>query len=479
MEGRLMVLGSGFSEILRREMGLSQPRRFTHRIGGSEVLVKRLDLYVKLQGHDGCVNTVHFNPTGDLLISGSDDKQVIVWNWNGKSKKYAYPSGHLDNIFQARIMPFTDDRIIVTSAADGQVRLGQVLENGQVDTKRLAEHHGRVHKLAIEPGSPHIFYSCGEDGAVQHFDLRSHSATKLFSCSSFTPNKQPRRSIQLNAIVIDPRNPNYFSVGGFDEYARVYDIRNYQWDASSDSDRPVNTFSPRHLFGTDNVHITGLAYSNKSELLVSYNDELVYLFQKNMGIGPNPLSASSEDLQKLDQPQVYMGHRNSQTVKGVSFFGPNDEYVVSGSDCGRIFIWKKKGGELLRLMIGDRHIVNCLEPHPHVPVLATSGIEKNVKLWAPIAKDPISLPGNVEEIMEANRQGREDRSRITLTPDVIMHVLRLQRRQTLAYIERRYAMEDLDTDDEDGGDAFVLGFADGDAAPEEGFTSNSRDCNIS
>lgn len=49
-----------------------------------------------------------------------------------------------------------------------QVRLGKVTENGRVVTKRLGEHDGRVHKLAVEPGSPHIFYSCGEDGLVQH-----------------------------------------------------------------------------------------------------------------------------------------------------------------------------------------------------------------------------------------------------------------------------------------------------------------------
>lgn len=49
-----------------------------------------------------------------------------------------------------------------------QVRLGQVGEDGHVQTKKLGQHHGRVHKLAVEPGSPHIFYSCGEDGLVQH-----------------------------------------------------------------------------------------------------------------------------------------------------------------------------------------------------------------------------------------------------------------------------------------------------------------------
>lgn len=37
-----------------------------------------------------------------------------------------------------------------------------------METALLAKHQGRAHKLAIEPGSPHIFYTCGEDGLVQH-----------------------------------------------------------------------------------------------------------------------------------------------------------------------------------------------------------------------------------------------------------------------------------------------------------------------
>lgn len=49
-----------------------------------------------------------------------------------------------------------------------QVRLGEVLDDGRVVTKLLGEHQGPVHELAMEPGSPHIIYSCGEDGLVQH-----------------------------------------------------------------------------------------------------------------------------------------------------------------------------------------------------------------------------------------------------------------------------------------------------------------------
>lgn len=83
--------------------------------------MKSLNLYGKLEGHEGCVNAVEFNSSGDLVVSGSDDRQVMFWNWASKTRLFAYPSGHTDNIFQTKIMPFTDDSRIVTSAGDGQV----------------------------------------------------------------------------------------------------------------------------------------------------------------------------------------------------------------------------------------------------------------------------------------------------------------------------------------------------------------------
>lgn len=48
------------------------------------------------------------------------------------------------------------------------MRYAFIKEDGRAETTNLGKHQGRVHKLAIEPGSPHIFYSCGEDGLVQH-----------------------------------------------------------------------------------------------------------------------------------------------------------------------------------------------------------------------------------------------------------------------------------------------------------------------
>lgn len=81
----------------------------------------RLDLLHKLDKHRGCVNTVSFNAAGDVLVSGSDDKRIILWDWETGRLKQSFHSGHHNNVFQAKFMPYSDDRSIVTCAADGQV----------------------------------------------------------------------------------------------------------------------------------------------------------------------------------------------------------------------------------------------------------------------------------------------------------------------------------------------------------------------
>nr|KJB77782.1 hypothetical protein B456_012G156900 [Gossypium raimondii] len=338
-------------------------------------------------------------------------------------------------------MPYSDDRSLVTCAADGQVRHAQILERG-VETKLLAKHQGRAHKVVIEPGSPYIFYTCGEDGLVQHIDLRTVASTELFTCRPVDDSRAYMPFIHLNAIAIDPRNPNLFAVAGSDEYTRLYDIRKYKWDGSTDIGQPTDYFCPPHLIGNDQVGITGLTFSDQSELLVSYSDEFIYLFTRDMGLGPNPipsspLSACNEasdigldhsatDANEKAIPQVYEGHRNCETVKGVNFFGPKADYVVSGSDCGHIFIWRKKGGELIRVMEADKDVVNCIESHPHTTVLASSGIESDIKIWTPKAIDKPTLPAKIEQFKPKPRGWLY---RLTTPRDLMFHLFSLQRRE--------------------------------------------------
>ena len=80
----------------------------------------------------------------------------------------------------------------------------------------------------------------------------------------------------------------------------------------------------------------------------------------------NGLRTSRREDAGLDVPcsshtKVYRGHCNVKTVKDVNFFGLNDEYVVSGSDMGHLFIWDRKTCDLVNILEGDTEVVNVIQ----------------------------------------------------------------------------------------------------------------------
>ncbi|KAH7914318.1 WD40-repeat-containing domain protein [Hygrophoropsis aurantiaca] len=99
----------------------------------------------------------------------------------------------------------------------------------------------------------------------------------------------------------------------------------------------------------------------------------------------------------------FAGHCNIETVKDVNFLGPQDEYVASGSDDGNFFIWKKSNGNILNVLEGDGNVVNVIEGHPHLPLIAVSGIDTTVKLFAPTHGLPeFSRMHKVQSVMKRN-----------------------------------------------------------------------------
>ncbi|KAK8577034.1 hypothetical protein V6N13_122029 [Hibiscus sabdariffa] len=216
-----------------------------------------------------------------------------------------------------------------------------------------------------------------------------------------------RQFIPLGHIAVDPMNPNLFAVSGFDKYTRLYDIHKSMRDASTDFDQFIDHFYPPHLMGELLVVVTGMAFSDQGELVVSYSDSSVCLFTRDMGLGhgpvpSSPFSARSEASEKVI-PQLYKGSAKFESAKGMTFLGPKSEYVVMGSDYGRIFIWKKKGGDLVRVMKADDRSVNFIESHPQTGVLANCGTD-DIKIWTPKAIDKAVLPTQDEMDRQVNER---------------------------------------------------------------------------
>ena len=75
-----------------------------------------------------------------------------------------------------------------------------------------------------------------------------------------------------------------------------------------------------------------------------------------------------QDVPCISHTRQYRGHCNIKTVKDCNFFGLDDEYVVSGSDSGHLFIWDKKTSELVNILEGDGEVVNVIQGMSHSPL---------------------------------------------------------------------------------------------------------------
>ncbi|KAL0587881.1 DDB1- and CUL4-associated factor 8-like protein 2 [Plecturocebus cupreus] len=374
-----------------RQRQLGSSTRFVYEACGARAFVQRFRLQYRLEGHMGCVNTVHFNQRGTRLASSGDDLRVRVWDWVQQKPVLDFDSGHKNNVLQAKFLPNCADSTLAMCARDGQVRVAELINASYCEnTKRVAQHRGAAHKLALEPDSPYKFLTSGEDAVVFTVDLRQgRPASKIVVT-------RENKKVGLYTISVNPANTYQFAVAGQDQFVRIYDQRRID---EKENNGVLKKFTPHHLINCDfPTTITCTVYSHDgTELLASYNDEDIYIFN----------SSHSDGAQYAKR---FKGHRNNTTVKGVNFYGPKSEFVVSGSDCGHIFFWEKSSCQIIQLLNGDiESTINCLEPHPYLPVLAASGLDQNVKIWTPTAEAATELTG-LKDVIKKNKWKRDQDS---------------------------------------------------------------------
>ncbi|XP_043271607.1 DDB1- and CUL4-associated factor 5 isoform X2 [Venturia canescens] len=325
-------------------------RLVSARIDDSENLFRK-----DLLSHYGCVNAIEFSPQGDLLISGGDDRRVLLWKVEqaiqGVGKPMPMRAQHGSNIF---CLGYDSGKTKIFSAGNDDQVIIHNLENGAPLNFFL--HEKPVYGLSTHPHNDNVFSSACDDGRVLIFDIRDSSSTETFCLAQY--------KTAFHSVVFNPMEPRTLATANAQEGISLWDVR-----------KPM---TPVLRYGSEGP--------SQGCMNVRFNSAGTRLLALRRRLPPVLYAVDSPThLCHFDQP----GYYNSCTMKSCCFAGDDDEYVLSGSDDFNLYMWKIPSEEIKwvdsahMILRGHRSIVNQVRYNRASCILASSGVEKIIKIWSP------------------------------------------------------------------------------------------------
>ncbi|XP_043656255.1 DDB1- and CUL4-associated factor 5 [Drosophila teissieri] len=330
---------------------------FRERLSAAQNLYQR-----NLTGHYGCVNALEFSSGGQFLASGGDDKRVLLWNIDREVvSKFGKPRSmnekHASNIF---CLGFDTQNSYIFSGGNDDLVIQHDLETGKI--LNHFSHDGPVYGLSVDRISGHLLSVATEHGEILVYDLRAGKSEPLALAKFKTP---------FNAVEFHPLNGHFLATANAKRGAMLWDLRHHQ--------QPLCQYN----YIPESPSCMSVRFNCNGTLLLTLHRRLPPILYSPGS--PEPVATFYHD-----------EYFNSCTMKSCTFAGPQDELVVSGSDNFNMFIWRLEGVDLDEknqwmettpiILAGHRSIVNQVRYNRERCLLASSGVEKIIKLWSPFAQ---------------------------------------------------------------------------------------------
>ncbi|EGG10173.1 uncharacterized protein MELLADRAFT_115583 [Melampsora larici-populina 98AG31] len=214
---------------------------FTLKIWSIDFQSKESYTVKTLKGHSNHVYCLKFHPLGTLIISGSFDESIKIWD-SATKKCLRTLLGHSEVVCA---LDFSKDGSVIVSASfDGLTRLwdtatGQCLKTLVVDE----ETHAPVSFVAFTPNSNYLL-TCALDSIVRLWDYKTKEGTIV---KSFKGHTNIKYSIPAKLMAIGQEGKALVIMGSEDGKIWIWDLQSRETvqvlDAHSDSVICIETFN--------------------------------------------------------------------------------------------------------------------------------------------------------------------------------------------------------------------------------------------
>jgi len=286
------------------------------------------------------INNLDYSPSGDLLISSSDDDQICIYDCEkGTSKRTLHSKK-----YGVDLIHFTHGKnsaIYASTKVDDTIRYLSLHDNKFI--RYFPGHTKKVVTLSMSPIDD-SFISGSGDKTLRLWDLRSQNCQGMMHVGG-----RPVAAFDPEGLI--------FAAGINSEQIKLYDLRSFDKG-------PFSTFEMSQEKECD---WTGLKFSPDGKtVLVSTNGSVVRLVDAFTG---SPL-------------KTFVGHINNKGIPLEASFSPDSQFVFSGSTDGQIHVWNADSGYKVSVLSGNHHQpVQCIQFNPKYMMLSSAC--NSMAFWVP------------------------------------------------------------------------------------------------
>lgn len=328
-----------------------------------------------LKGHTRRVRSVAYNPSGNELASGSDDKTIRIWNpTTGELLRIL--EGHKEAVNSIAYNPAGGE--LASGSSDGTIKIwnpatGELIKNIESGNKY-------VFSVAYNPaGSELAVGSDNEplhDGVIQIWNPKTGKLLRTLKPEG--PN-----SLWRVVLLAYNKSGNELISGSLDGGIRIWNLE---------------TGKPIRIIGTTSSLLSSAAYNVSGNQVASGS---VYVVELS---GPIKLwDPTTGNLLKKVTDET----SNTISVDALTY-SPSGKELASGTGGGAIKLWDSATGNLLKTLDEGNELptiynsVNSLVYSPSGTELASGFWDGTIKIWK-FANSSLTKKRKREDVAEASK----------------------------------------------------------------------------
>lgn len=311
----------------------------TIQVAGPQRTSELLAPIMLLTGHDGPVLTGKFSPDGRHMLTGSQDRLMLLWEVFGECKNSLTFRGHQNAVLEVHWS--ADGEQVFSASADKTVMLWDAQSGSRV--RSYKGHMALVNSCC--PSGNHVLASASDDCTTRLWDDRVRACQRVI-----------RQPYPCTAVSVSSDGLQLYT-GNLDGNVRVYDLR------KSDGGPSMT------LEGHQDI-VSGLSLSPDGNFLLSNAMDNTLRCWDVKPYAPDDRCV-----------KVFLGAQHSYERGLIKCnWSKSGKLVTCGSADNFVYVWDVATQRILYKLPGHSGSVNEVDFHPSQPIIGSCANDKSIYL---------------------------------------------------------------------------------------------------